>query len=129
MSITIPDIEIFEWYSRNNIKIVGLLFIFKYCLVNGLLKHAIWILSYINKTNYEKPQLQSLIQNNEEIADIYHLIIRRHFKFMFDWLIINGFPYNKEIFDFIGSNVAEDLSFDVLEFFENYNKKKIYKSV
>lgn len=119
----LPDIEVFEWYARNNIELEGILEFFLYIsLHNNLLKHAIWCMKYIKSK--KKEQLTMILNDDNKISMIYFYIISYSRYTIFDLLLISGFPYNKTIYNLIKSHVEEEeLTQMITSRLEPYNKK------
>lgn len=129
----LPDIEVLEWYSRNNIKILGTVKIFtKYFTYNGLLKHSIWMFDYIKKSSKNdvnlKNEFNKLFEDdNEELPIIFYNCALNNNYTMFNWLILSGFPYNQFSYDLIKTYSELQNTTYILNFFDNYNKKNNIK--
>lgn len=125
-SIILPDIEVLEWFSKNNIKIEGAFNIFINCFIhNGFLQHCIWMFNYFKKlkhTNEYNQKLLDIMKSPNILADMYYYILSVKNHYIFYWLISVGFDYNKDIYSIIKTTSLEEESYYVLEFLEKYNK-------
>lgn len=120
----LPDLEVLEWFSRNNFKILGAFNLFvHYFLFYDLLSHSIWILNYIKKSSFYKNDLATLFQSTNELAFIFYDCAFHNNHRKFNWLLLSGFPFNQSIYDVIKSYAEVNETTHVLKFFDSYKQK------
>jgi hypothetical protein len=120
--INVPDLEVLEWFSRNKFDILGAYNVFVYhFLYNNLNGHSMWMLYYIKKSKNTITSA-SLAVFKLSVTTLAFLYIRMAFvnnHKLFNFLLINDFPFDREI-DNIIKKKLRSLNYST-QFFDKYN--------